>query len=338
MNEIHFASGGYINLLWILPPALLLFVYGFRGKDRALRKFADRSLLDRMGYSANSGRSWTKAAMVLAAMLLLVASLCRPQWGLKPVRIEGNGRDIVFVLDVSKSMLAQDIKPNRLEKAKMIISDFLQSGTQNRVALVVFAGSSAVACPLTLDYGFFRSVLEGVGVESVALGGTRIGDGLRKATEDVFSDRVNRLKDVILFSDGEDQGSHPVSAAGQAGERGIRLIAVGLGDAREGQRIPIAAGEGNHTFLLYRGNEVWTRMNPVLLSTMAQATPGGKFLEGGSKDFNLEAVSVSDLKTSKSGIEFRDVQEFEDRFQLFILSALLLLGMEALAGIKRDRP
>lgn len=337
MSGIHFANTDNFRLCWVLPVALLFYTYCFRKKDRVLDKFGEPSVLKRMDFRVDTRLRWIKAGLILTALLLLIISLTRPQWGRNLPKLEGKGRDIVFVLDVSKSMLAQDVQPNRLKKAKLIISEFMHSRTQDRVALLVFAGSSVLVCPLTLDYGFFRLVLEDIGVESAPLGGTRIGDALRMATKEAFSDHLDRPKDIILLSDGEDQGGAPVSAAEQAGKRTIRLIAVGLGDEGEGQRIPVVNEKGEHTFFEYQGNQVWTRMDPVLLSKMAKATPHGRFLDAGRKDFSLESVYSASLETGeKSVIEYRGATEFEDKFQLFILLAAILLVLENFVSRKRS--
>ncbi len=337
MSRIDFAEPIYLNLIWLLPLALLFHIYCFRKKDRELSKFGDPRLLEKTGFRVDARPRWTKAALITAASLLLIISLARPRWDPEPLKAEANGRDIVFVLDVSRSMLARDVQPNRLEKAKLIISEFLQSHAQDRVALLAFAGSPVLVCPPTLDQGFFRLALEDLGVKSVPRGGTRIGDALRMAATEVFSDHLDRPEDIILITDGEDRGHSAADAAARAGKAGMRLIAVGLGDTGEGERIPIVNKQGEPAFLEYRGRQVWTRMNPILLSKLARETPDGRFFDGGAKDFSLDRVYRSTYESGeKSKIVFRGPRKFQDKFQIFILAAAVLLVFETFIGRKKS--
>jgi Ca-activated chloride channel family protein len=263
------------------------------------------------------------------ASFLIVVSLTRPAWNPKPETVERKGRDIVFVLDVSRSMMAEDLKPTRLERAKLAIRDLVDKLGGDRVALVAFAGTSAVKCPLTQDYGFFRMMLDDTGPESISRGGTLIGDALRKTSDEVYSDRLKRYKDIILITDGEDHDSFPVEAAKEVGERGIRLIAIGLGDEKEGQRIPVVNDKGERTFLSYQGHEVWTRLGADTLRKMVDSTPGGRYLNVATGTFDLGAI-YQDLVASaeKRDLESMTISRYEEKFQIFLGAAILLLLAE----------
>ncbi len=337
MSSVRFESADMLQLLWLLPVLLGVAAYRFRKKDRALLKFAEIGLLDRINRSVSRSRQWWKAILVVSAALLIVVSLARPAWNPRPEKVESQGRDIVFVLDVSRSMMAEDLKPNRLERAKLAVRDLVDKIEGDRVALVAFAGTAIVKCPLTRDYGFFRLMLDDTGPESISRGGTLIGDALRKTVDEVYSDRMKRYKDVILITDGEDQDSFPVEAAKEVGERGIRLIAIGLGDEKEGQRIPVANEKGERTFLRHGDQEVWTRLDADTLRKMVDATPGGRYLNVATGTFDLGAIYRDLLADAeKRTLESLKINRYEEKFQIFLGAAILLLLVEmALSERKR---
>jgi Ca-activated chloride channel family protein len=329
MSTLHMGSPEMLTLLWLLPFLAGVCFYGFRRKDQALRRFAEVPLLRHINASASRSRQWAKRGLVLAAALFLVAALTRPQWSPRPQKVEHKGRDVVVLLDVSRSMLAEDLKPNRLERSKLAIMDLLERLRGDRVALVAFAGTAVVKCPLTQDYGFFRLMLEDIGVDSIERGGTHIGDALRKTLDEVFSDRLKRFKDIVLITDGEDHDSFPVEAAREAGERGIRLLAVGLGDEQEGQRIPIVNEKGERTFLSYGGQEVWTRLDADTLRKMVDATPGGQYLNVATGTFDLGSIYEELVaRAEKTQLESLSIQRYEEKFQIFLAAALMLLLLE----------
>lgn len=336
MSSVRFESADMLQLLWLLPVFLGVAVYRFKKKDQALLRFADSGLLDRINQSMSRGRQWWKAVLVVAASLLIVISLARPAWNPRPEKVESKGRDIVFVLDVSRSMMAEDLKPNRVERAKLAIRDLLDKIEGDRVALVAFAGTSVVKCPLTQDYGFFRLMLDDTGPESVGRGGTLIGDALRKTVDEVYSDRLKRYKDIVLITDGEDHDSFPVEAAKEVGERGIRLIAIGLGDEREGQRIPLQNEKGERSFLRHGDQEVWTRLDADTLRKMVDATPGGRYLNVATGTFDLGAIYQDLLADAeKRYLESLKINRYEEKFQLFLGAAILLLLAEMALSERR---
>jgi Ca-activated chloride channel family protein len=336
MSGIHFQNPNMLHFLWLLPVLAAVALYRFHKKDQALRRFAEAGLLERINPALSRAREWWKVVLVVAGALFVVAALTRPAWSPKPEKVERKGRDIVFVLDVSRSMMAEDLKPNRLERAKLSIRDLVEQLEGDRVALVAFAGASAVKCPLTQDYGFFRMMLDDTGMESIGRGGTLIGDALRKTIDEVYSDRLKRYKDIVLITDGEDHDSFPEEAAKEAGERGIRLIAIGLGDEQEGQRIPVINERGERTFLRYRGEEVWTRLGADTLRKMVEATPGGRYLNVATGTFDLGAIYrdlVADAE--KRELESTTIHRYEEKFQIFLGAAILLLLAEMVVSERR---
>ena len=303
-----------LHFLWLIPLMAGVFVYARYQRKSALQLFIDAGLLDKIPISMNPVRRFWKSAAILAAMGLIVIGMARPAWNPKPERVERKGRDVVFLLDVSKSMLAEDLAPNRLERAKLAILDCIETLQGDRVALVAFAGTAAVKCPLTLDYGFFRMMLKDISTDSIARGGTLIGDAIRKITADVFDDQIKEFKDIILITDGEDHDSFPVEAAKAAGEKGIRIIAIGLGDEHEGKRIPVTTEDGVKTFLKYNGREIWSRLDGDTLRKMVNATPGGKYLNVATGAIDLGAVYSSLVATAdKKQLESDTITRYEEK-------------------------
>ena len=329
MSPIHFSRIEMLYLLWLIPGLVALSVYASQRRKEALRKFAEAGLLGRLNLSASPVRRRWKQILIATSVALCVFGLARPGWNPETRKVERTGRDVVFLLDVSKSMLAEDLRPNRLERAKLAIGDCVDRLQGDRVALVAFAGTAAVKCPLTLDYGFFRTMLRDISTGSIARGGTAIGDALRKAMDEVYTDREKKFKDMILITDGEDHDSFPVEAAEEAGKRGIRLLAVGIGSETEGSRIPITEASGRKTFLTYRGQEVWSRLDGDTLRKMVNVTPGGKYLNVATGSIDLGQVYEQLVATAeKRELESKTMTRYEEKFQIFLALAFLLLSLE----------
>lgn len=328
-----------LSLLWLLPLLAVAYFYATRQRAKALRMFFDQNMLEKsLGIVSPARRFW-KAVMVVTALMCLIAALARPAWNRKDLLIKRSGRDVVFLLDVSRSMLAEDLAPNRLEQAKLAILDTVDRLQGDRVGLVAFAGTAVVKCPLTLDYGFFRMSLDDIGLHSVSRGGTMMGDALRTVLTQVFDDQARQYKDVILITDGEDHDSFPVEAAQAAADKGVRLIIIGLGDENEGRRIPIVDAQGRKTFLKYQGQEVWTKLDAATLRQMAQATPGGRYLPVATGTINLGEV-YQDLVVSaeKKDLETRTMKQYEEKFQVFLILAFLLLVVEMVVSERKKSP
>ncbi|MHC4977172.1 MAG: VWA domain-containing protein, partial [Planctomycetota bacterium] len=216
----------WLNALWLAPLALIVLTTIFRLRRRAMRRFASATVHAQLGLRIGGARWFLRAICVTLSFATLSVALARPQWNPQPQDVERSGRDVVFLIDVSRSMLAQDIVPSRLDRTKLWIKDLAPQLKGDRVGIVAFAGSASVVCPLTQDYRFFSFTLDELSPRSVPRGGTNIGDGVRKVLNSVFreEDDSTHYRDIILITDGEDQESLPVEAAQQAAERGVRII------------------------------------------------------------------------------------------------------------------
>jgi Ca-activated chloride channel family protein len=332
---------GNDKALWLLflVPGVLVPVYAwcFWRKARTLRILASSEMLAKINNTVSLPKQVLKAVLLVLGFTSIVAALTEPKWNPQPQQIHRKGRDVVILLDTSRSMLAEDIKPNRLQRSKIAISDLLEVLAGDRIAIITFAGNATVKCPLTQDYAFVRMALADVSTESTSRGGTMIGDAIRKASEEVFDKQSREYKDLILITDGEDHDSFPVQAAEKAATEGVRIIAIGLGDDQTGSRIPITGPNGQTTFLKYQGQEVWSKLDSDMLREVAYATEGGKYLSvlpGTTMDLGR---LYQDLIASAEGreLESMTMMKYDEKFQIFVGLAIVLLMSEVLISERR---
>jgi Ca-activated chloride channel family protein len=278
-----------------------------------------------------------KAVLLILGFTCIVVALTEPKWNPQPQQIHRRGRDVAILLDTSRSMLAEDITPNRLERSKIAIQDLLEVLAGDRIAIITFAGNATVKCPLTQDYAFVRMALADISTESTSRGGTQIGDAIRKATEEVFDKQTREYKDAILITDGEDHDSFPVQAAQKVAKEGVRIIAIGLGDDTAGSRIPITGPDGQKTFLKYKGQEVWSKLDSDMLREVAYATEGGKYLSvapGTTMDLGRLYKDLIASAESRE-LESTTMMKYDEKFQIFIGLAIMLLMSEVLIGERK---
>jgi Ca-activated chloride channel family protein len=332
---------GNDKALWLLfiVPVLLVpaYLWCFWRKAGALKVLASSEMLKKINVCVSLKKQIFKAFLLIAAFTSIVLALTEPRWNPQTQKISRKGRDVCILLDTSRSMLAEDIKPSRLERSKIAIRDLLEKLQGDRIAIVTFAGNSSIKCPLTQDYAFVRMVLADISVESTSRGGTMIGDAIRKATEDVFDKQSREYKDIILITDGEDHDSFPVQAAEKAAAEGIRIIAIGLGDETQGSRIPITGPNGEKTFLKYNGQEVWSKLDADTLRKIVYATNGGKYLSvepGTTLDLGqiYEGLIAS---ADKREVESTTMMTYDEKFQIFLALGLGLIVWEMLTSERK---
>lgn len=290
MSHITFLHAEY---LWLLGPAFVLWsllLWLQRRQDRALLHFVSRLMQHRLATRLPDSRRWLRSLCVLLVLICGSAALCRPQspGELETVSTTQISADMMVVLDVSRSMLAEDAAPNRLQRAKAELSDLLRKLKGHRIGLVAFAGRAQVLCPLTPDYGFFRMVLDRADPRSIGRGGTRIGDGLRVAKAAFGPGSGARL--VLLITDGEDHDSFPLEAAQDLKKDGIRVVAIGFGDERGSEITLTDPNTGARTFLVDRaGQLVRSRLDGKTLREIALATQGA-YIPAGVAALDLESI------------------------------------------------
>ena len=283
------------------------------------------------------------SASLLASGVALLALACMDiRWGKSTREVPQRGLEVVFALDVSRSMLAQDAKPNRLARAKQQIKDLLAEMAGDRVGLVVFAGEAKQAIPLTNHYHDFQQKLDSVGPHSVSVGGSQLGVAIEAASK-AFLSKTNDHKTMVLFTDGEDQESKPVELAQQLHvENGLRIFTVGLGDVTEGARIPDDADRQRQRrqqerFVQHDGQQVWSKLNGRILKQIATESDAA-YIPAGTKRVNMADVYHKYIaKVEKAEFGTAKINAFVPRFQWFAFPAFLCLCLLYTSPSPRDQ-
>jgi Ca-activated chloride channel family protein len=327
---MRFGALSYLYLIWLVPALAALYFYSFGRKRKALAAFMNLGLALQLLPHMSRGRPWLKAGCTIGALACLIFALMQPQWGKRWQDVPRRGRDMMILLDVSRSMLVEDIAPNRLERAKSDIKDLVQILHReggHRIGLVAFAGRASLQCPLTLDYAFFLQKLNAVGPYTAGRGGTLIGDAIRQALH-AFGTLEHNYKDMILITDGEDHESFPLEAAQAAAEQHISIYTVGIGDPNTGSHIPVQNEQGARAYVRYDGREVQSRMRENLLLQIAERT-GGAYVPAGVRAIELDRIYTDYIAPkSRRHLDIAARERYVHRFQWFVLAALLLLGIE----------
>jgi len=329
--NLQFVNGWVLFLLWLVLALAALWLMLYRRRQRALHSFLAEPMLEKLAPSTRPFRFYWQLALVQVGLLLLLIAAARPQWGMEERTVFQRGRDLIIALDVSRSMLARDVHPNRLQRAKTDIQDLLRELHGDRVALLTFRGHAVQLCPLTTDYAYLEQILDDVTVESAPRGETNIGDAIEKALAAFESDE-GAHRAMILISDGEDLAGQARAAAEKAKAEGVVIFTVGLGDPK-GARIPGASK--SDPYLTYQGKEVVSRLQHETLKEIAEIT-GGAYVPVGVANVKLGKLYSEHL----SKITARDLEEslqkrMIERYQLFLLPGALLLM--AAAFLSRGR-
>ena len=265
----------------------------------------------------------------------LVLALSRPQIGMTVEMVKRSGLDIMIGLDISASMLAEDIKPNRLLKAKHAISSFIDRLEGDRVGLIAFAGDSFVQCPLTIDYAAAKLLLDALDVDTISQSGTEISQAIEIAASS-FNQEEDKHKVLLFFTDGEDHGKKAIEAAKAAANQGIRIYCVGVGLPNQGTPIPLRQSNGE--FLGYKhdrdGKPIVTKLEDALLREIARLT-GGNYYQATPGEAEIDRLFAELAAIEKREIEERQFTRYEDRFQYFLGFALLFLVWEFLLSESR---
>lgn len=323
-------------LLLALPLAWILFAL-LRRKHAALSRLVDPTMLPVLAPAWSARRARTRLWLRLAALLLGAAALARPQWGFYWEEVRRQGLDLMVVLDTSRSMLTADIKPSRLQQAKLGVRDLLRNLRGDRIGLVPFAGSSVLQCPLTADYAAFMMTLDDIYAGIIPRGGTAIEQALGTAVAAFFPANKAVLPDegtdrvILLITDGEDHEGNPLDLVPLLKEKGIRVYTIGIGTL-EGELVP---GENGGYFKDRQEQIVKSSLNEDVLQELALAT-GGTYVRSAPGDTGLERVFQESIKgLRRSEHEARTIKIYEDRFPWFLVAALLLLAGEALLADRR---
>ncbi len=322
---LRFETSHYFALLWLIPALILFYAAARRARKRALERFGRLHLLQKLGADAGR-RSITKFSLLLGAVLLLIVAAARPQIGTKIEEVKREGVDIIVAVDVSNSMLARDVRPNRLEKAKREVAAFIDRLRGDRIGLIAFAGTAYVACPLTLDYASARFLLDVFSPDMIPVPGTALGSAVQRAVE-TFDQQERKYKVLVLITDGEDHTGDWKKAVAEAVRQGIVIYCIGIGSPA-GEPIPLAEGGGTSAFKKNRqGEVVLTRLDEETLVTIARET-GGKYYRAGTSGEELDKIYAEIARMEKKELGSLQFSQFEDRFQYVVALALLFLLIE----------
>lgn len=323
----RFHNAFYLHLFWLIPILIIFFVFVFKWKTRALKRFGNLELLQKLTASTSRGRQILKVILILFSILFMILSLGRPQIGTKLEEVKREGVDIIIALDVSLSMMAEDIKPSRLEKAKHEIDNFIDLLEGDRVGLIAFAGIPFVQCPLTLDYSAAKLFLDIMDVKLIPQPGTAVGDAILLAVK-TFEQRERKHKVLVLITDGEDHAGEPLKAAEVAEKQGVVIYTVGVGSVK-GVPIPLYNKQGNNVgFKKDRQGEVVTsKLDEITLEKIALQTNGKYYRATGGED-ELKKIYADISKMEKKELASVKFSQYEDRFQYILVFAIILLVAE----------
>ena len=325
--DIQIGTPTNVWLLAVIAVGLVITGYAVIARRRAALKFATFRLRSQILPPGNNSRHWVSAILIAASMSLLCLAMMDIRWGKTWREVPQKGIEVMFVLDVSRSMLAEDVTPNRLSRAKQQIKDMIDEMAGDRVGLVVFAVEARQSVPLTSHYEDFKQTLDEVGPHTVRVGGSRLGDAL-KADANGFISKTNEHKKIVVLKDGEDQESKPDEVAKKLhADHGIRIFTVGLGDMSQGARIP-EAEDRRGGFVQYEGQQVWSKMNGQILSQIATDTDGA-WIPAGTRSVNMAEIYHGYVaNVEQTEFETAKINAYIARYQWFAAPAVVLLLLE----------
>lgn len=331
----RFANPEYLIALWAIPVLIALFWYMSINRKKILEKFAQKKIQKIIISSFSGYKNSFKFGLVLVAHSLLVIAAANPQVGTKMTEVKQTGIDVFILLDVSYSMVAEDIKPNRLEKAKFQIANLVQKLRGDRIGLIIFAGEAYIQFPLTTDYSAANLFLSAVNENSVPQQGTAIASSIDMAIRSF--DTLSTEKVIVIISDGEDHEGDLNSAIGNAAAKGIKIYTIGLGSP-DGTPIPVYDSRGRMMGFKKdsNGNTVLTKLDEETLKKIA-SDGKGKYFRGTNFDDHLDRIykELSELEQTEYGV--KKVTDYEDRFYYFLFPAIILLVLEFFISDKRSR-
>lgn len=331
---IRFGNPTALYFFLIIPLGIIFYYFVFRWKKAALRRFGNLELMQKLTANVSRRRQVWKVALILLSLAFLNLALARPQIGTKLEEVKREGIDLLIAVDVSLSMLAKDVPPSRLEKAKHEIGSLLRKLRGDRVGIIAFAGDAFLQCPLTLDYGAAQLFLDTLEPGIIPDPGTNINRALELAFKS-FNSTERKYKVLVLITDGENHGDDLGPLIDEAERQGIVIYTVGLGSP-EGVPIPEYDEAGRQIGFKKdrQGNVVTTKLDEVTLEKMALQT-GGKYYRASGAEQELDRIYDEVGKMEKKELGSVKFTQFEDRYQYFLAIAVLLLLLEILIPERR---
>jgi Ca-activated chloride channel homolog len=330
-----YRSPEFLYFLFAVPVLAFFYFLSFRWKRKMLRLFGKDKLTAKLSSMTSQGRQTTKAVLVVLAFVFLLFALARPMWGTRMEIVKRKGIDIVIALDVSNSMLAEDIKPDRIKRAKYEIGRLIDKLKGDRIGLVAFAGVAFTQCPVTTDYGAVKMYLDILEPSAIEAQGTAIGEAIRKSRR-CFNQNENKYKVIILITDGEDNEGSPVEEAKKASEEGVVVFTLGIG-TKGGVPIPMEKAGGN---IVYKkdqgGNTVLTTLNEEVLEEVASAA-GGRYFHSTGSGLELDRIYEEINKIEKKELQAQIFGRYNEQFGWPLAVALILLWVEYFLSSRKKK-
>ena len=324
---MRFAQAYYMLGFWVVLTLALFFIWALKRKKIAMQRFAEPGLLNEIASSVNFKKQVLKNIIIILVLIFSILALMRPQWGFQWHEVKRKGLDILIAIDTSKSMLATDVKPNRLERSKLAVKDLIKKLKGDRIGLIAFSGTAFLQCPLTIDYDGFLLALNDLAPDTIPRGGTSISSAIKQAMAG-YEGGQKKYKSLVIITDGEDHEGDVVNLAIEAKKQGIKIFCIGIG-TNEGELIQLVDEAGKRTFLKDReGNVIKSRLNERLLQEIA-LNAGGMYVRSSGAEFGLDLIYEERLaKMEKREIKAQMSKFYHERFQIPLAIALMLLIIE----------
>jgi len=330
----RFAHTYYFYLLLLIPVFVAVFILFLVWRKKALNRFGNRSVIQQLMPEYSNAKLVLKFILLLLSYTFLVIAIAGPQTGSKLEEIKRKGIDLMIALDVSNSMLAEDIKPDRLERAKQSISRLIDKLEGDRIGIVVFAGKAFMQLPITADYGAAKMFLSTINTNSITTQGTVIADALEMAGSTFGESKRNKA--IVIITDGEDHQGNVLEQTEAAVKNGIRIYTIGMGSP-EGAPIPIYNGNIRTGYKKDReGTTILTRLDETLLQKMA-SIGNGIYVRASGSETGLQKIFEEINKIEKTEIESRQFSDYENRFQYFLALSLIFLILELFIFDKKNQ-
>lgn len=328
----RFGEPIYLYLLLILPAVFAVYLYGNWRRRKRIRQYGDPELLAHLMPDVSKYRPDVKFWLTFAALCMLIFMLARPQFGSKMETVKRKGVETVVALDISNSMLAEDVKPSRLDKSKKLISRLVETFNNDKVAMIVFAGEAFTQLPITSDYISAKMFLETINPSLISTQGTNIREAINLAMKS-FTPNEGVGRAIVLITDGENHEGGAVEAAQEAAKKGVRVFVIGVGSP-DGSPIPM---EGSNDFRRDKdGNVVVTRLNEDMCREIAKAS-NGMYVRADNTNNAERALNAEIEKLAKADVETQVFTDFDEQFQVLAWLALILLAIELMV-LERKNP
>ena len=325
----------YFYLLLAIPMLIVAFLMLSVWRKKTQKQFAEHRLLQRLTPEKSTFKQVFKLLLWLLAIACFSVGLVNPKFGTKLETVKREGVDIVFAIDVSKSMLAEDIAPNRIEKSKQLVTQIINNLASDRIGIIAYAGQAYPQLPITTDYASAKMFLQNMSTDMLSSQGTAISDAIEMATT-YFNDEEQTNRILVIISDGEDHSENAVSAANLAAEKGIRILTIGVGKTSGGP-IPL---KRNGIIESYKkdknGETVITKLNETVLAEIATQAKGF-YLNGANTQQVVDQVKEELLAMDKKEFETKQYTDFDHQFQWFLGFGLLFLCIDVLVSEKKTK-